>query len=111
MSLCSYCHIRRATWFYAPGEEVACCKCVPRGCSCQVEPDNWDGCEESEEEAWKEDNLIEFIDDFDRPLPCVEWMNIRHDKKTLRKMGFGKNEKKSRKWVDPKNKENIVDKE
>jgi hypothetical protein len=87
-----------------PSSENACCKCVPRGCSCNIEPENWDGSPEQEDSAYKENNYIEYLDDFDRQCPCCEWTPIRNDKKTLTKMGVS-SKRNTRKWEYPKSME------
>lgn len=51
---CDKCHWRKAKWYYAPGYEIRCDECVPRGCSCN------DGEPERDEKG--------------RRYPCCEWM-------------------------------------
>ena len=68
LNICSNCHIRRATWMYAPGDEIACDKCVPRGCTCNQEPIDGDY-ENLSPENWKE-----ATDEQGRKYPCCEWL-------------------------------------
>lgn len=51
-----------AVWFYMPGDSCYCDKCVPRGCSCNLDDD---------------DRPI--LDDKGRELPCVEYFYIDGD--------------------------------
>ena len=69
-NLCSYCEQEKATWFYAPGREIACDACVPRGCSCNEEP--LDGNYDNMDPA----NWAEPTDEMGRKYPCCEWMRI-----------------------------------
>ena len=59
-----------ATWVYMPKSEdypFYCDKCVPRGCSCNLEPKdgNWDNSED--------DNWYQPLDELGRKYPCVEF--------------------------------------
>jgi hypothetical protein len=67
---CSWCHFRRAVWWYGPGEDLACDKCVPRGCSCNEEP--VDGNPDNEDPS----NWVEVVDPQGRKYPCCEWMQF-----------------------------------
>jgi len=67
LKLCSYCHIRRAVWYYVPGTAIACDGCVPRGCTCHEYP--LDGKYSNSDPAnWTQD-----LDELGRKFPCVEW--------------------------------------
>lgn len=68
---CSYCHWRTSTWWYGPGHEEACDKCVPRGCSCNQYP--IDGNYENIDPA----NWTDELDTQGRKLPCCEWMRFQ----------------------------------
>lgn len=70
--ICSYCHWRRATYFYAPGRraQTACDKCVPRGCTCNEEPVDGDW-ENVTPNNWKE-----LVDEQGRKYPCCEWFEL-----------------------------------
>ena len=63
---------KTAVWMYMPGreEDVACDDCVPRGCSCNMEPidENW---ENEDPDNWKEPT-----DEKGRKYPCCEWEPI-----------------------------------
>lgn len=58
--LCHICRRAPAVWSFMPGEEEACDDCVPRGCSCQENPETG--------KQW--------ADARGRLLPCVEWMKL-----------------------------------
>jgi hypothetical protein len=64
---CSYCHWRTSVWSYMPGHHEACDQCVPRGCSCNMEP--VDGDYENADPA----NWAEPLDEQGRKSPCCEW--------------------------------------
>lgn len=64
---CHDCHWRYATWLYAPGIKNCCDKCVPRGCSCTMEPKDGDYENESP------DNWEKQRDEQGREVPCCEW--------------------------------------
>lgn len=71
---------------------MACDKCVPRGCSCNIEPDpnimaEYNG-DYNDAYLWKDENLIEHVDDFGRKLPCIEWETLPTRKSKLSKMGM-----------------------
>lgn len=60
--LCDKCQ-SPAIWYYMPSSDIQYCdECVPRGCSCNIF-DN-----ESDEE---------YVDDFGRKYPCVEYMECK----------------------------------
>ena len=51
---CPYCQKVEAKWVYMPNGEYACDDCVPRKCSCNMEPMDGD---------WENE----------KHLPCCEW--------------------------------------
>ena len=59
-----------AVWSYMPGQESACDKHVPRGCSCNMEPKDGDW------ESTDLSNYEEPIDEQGRKFPCCEWMKL-----------------------------------
>lgn len=64
-----------AVWMYAPGHgedfnDFYCEKCVPRGCSCQLEPVDGDY------DNLNSDNWVNAVDELGRLLPCVEFFYI-----------------------------------
>ena len=59
---------RDAVWSYLPGSESVCDECVPRGCSCNVEPK--DGDWENEDPT----NWEEVVGEDGRKYPCCEWV-------------------------------------
>lgn len=67
LNCCHYCYWRRATWSYMPGIKCACDGCVPRGCSCTMEPIDGD-CENEDPANWDY-----AMDDKGRKVPCCEW--------------------------------------
>lgn len=69
--ICSYCHIRKAKWMYMPGIEMACEKCVPRGCMCNLEPKDPNNYDEENPNDWYQP-----LDDKGREYPCCEWMEV-----------------------------------
>lgn len=77
LNRCSYCHWRKAVWFYMPSDdfEIACDKCVPRGCSCNDFPVDKEGnglCYfeiEGDHTDWKP-----YLDEQGREYPCCEWL-------------------------------------
>lgn len=62
----------KATWHYTPCNEdqVACDDCVPRGCSCNLEPRDGNIHNDSP------DNWYQPLDDQGRKWPCCEWWQI-----------------------------------
>ena len=68
LNLCGFCLRRKAVWSYAPGLEYACDECVPRGCSCNMEPKDDDYNNDAP------DNWVERVDAKGRKYPCCEWM-------------------------------------
>ena len=65
---CTFCHFRKAIWWYGPGYEQACEECVPRGCDCNKDPVDGD-CDNIDPANW-----VEAIDEKGRKWPCCEWM-------------------------------------
>ena len=67
MTKCSYCQKVEATWVYMPNGKCACDDCVPRKCSCNIEPKdgNW--------ESTDDGNWEYAMDENGRHLPCCEW--------------------------------------
>jgi hypothetical protein len=63
--ICEECG-KKAAWIYISGE-LLCDKCVPRGCSCNMEPK--DGNYENEDP----NNWEEPTDEKGRKYPCCEW--------------------------------------
>jgi len=53
-----------------PREECACDDCVPRGCSCNMEPKDGDW-ESADDSNWEYT-----LDENGRHLPCCEWEPI-----------------------------------
>lgn len=72
---CDICHWRMSDWWYGPGNGEACDTCVPRGCSCTVEP--LDGNYENLDPA----NWEKAKDPQGREVPCCEW--FRYDSPPL----------------------------
>jgi hypothetical protein len=71
MPKCLYCRKAEASWVYMPSGEYACDDCVPRKCSCNMEPidGNW----ENENES----NWDYIKDEKGKHLPCCEWEQIK----------------------------------
>lgn len=67
---CSFCG-NDATWMLMSGRDNACDECLPRKCSCTMEPKDGDW-ESMDRENW------EYRKDVDgRYLPCCEWEEIK----------------------------------
>ena len=64
---CHFCHWRRAVWSYMPGRDSACDECVPRGCSCTMEPIDGDY-DNIKPGSWEHQT-----DEKGRKIPCCEW--------------------------------------
>lgn len=81
---CTKCgSIPKEGWIYMPSTEDRCdhfyCdNCVPRGCSCNH--DLKDGIDYESDEATKEENWIEKLDEKGRRYPCCEywWGDNQH---------------------------------
>lgn len=56
-----------ASWLYMPGGDLACDECVPRGCSCNLEPKDGDY------DNLDPKNWAEPLDNKRRFFPCCEW--------------------------------------
>lgn len=67
--MCHVCKIRMATWAYMPGTGNYCDVCVPRGCSCTMEPENGDY--ENPDAKW-----VYALDTLGRKIPCCEYSQI-----------------------------------
>ena len=67
MPKCLYCQKVEAKWVYMPNGEYACDDCVPRKCSCNMEPIDGD-LESTDANNWKY-----ALDENGRHLPCCEW--------------------------------------
>ena len=67
--ICEIC-IAKSTWIYMPSGEEFCDNCVPRGCSCNLEPidGDWDN---QNPENWTENK-----DELGRLLPCCEYEKL-----------------------------------
>ena len=65
---CTFCKFRKAIAWYGSGTEEACNKCIPRGCSCNIEPVDGDW-ENTDPSNWEER-----VDERGRKYPCCEWM-------------------------------------
>ena len=70
MAKCSYCQKVEATWVYMPNGKCACDDCVPRKCSCNIEPKDGDW------ESADDNNWEYVVDENGRHLPCCEWERI-----------------------------------
>ena len=68
---------KNATWSYMPGASDYCDDCVPRGCSCNLEPKpKFDYIETYEEEPHNPEHWQKAKDDKGRELPCCEYWEI-----------------------------------
>ena len=75
---CDHCD-NLAVWLYMPKGDLSCEKCVPRGCSCQMELKP--GVEETYEVIADDLDIIsnpdedyeQLTDKEGRLLPCIEW--------------------------------------
>lgn len=67
---CSFCQKTEPIWVYMPSGKYACDNCVPRKCSCNMEPidGNWENENESNWDYVK--------DEKGKHLPCCEWEPI-----------------------------------
>lgn len=64
---CDTCN-EKAVWYYGPRTEQYCDDCVPRGCSCNLEPVDGDH-HNLDSDNWKEE-----VDDQGRLFPCCEYI-------------------------------------
>jgi len=70
---------KRAVWLYMPdtdekgGNDYYCDDCVPRGCSCNLEP------KDNNYENQSPDNWYQPLDDKGREFPCCEFFYIGED--------------------------------
>ena len=62
---------KKAVWLYMPNSKehpYYCDECVPRGCSCNLEPKNGD---------WENpDEWIQPLDKLGREYPCIEFHRL-----------------------------------
>ena len=70
MIICSYCEKAKATWMLMSGDLDACDDCLPRKCSCNIEPIDGDW------ESSDDDNWVYRMDENGKHLPCCEWEKI-----------------------------------
>ncbi len=69
MERCDICN-KKAIWFYMPGKEQYCDECVPRGCSCNIEPKDGDY------DNLDPKNWVEELDNEGREYPCCEYWKL-----------------------------------
>ncbi len=66
----------KARWLYMPSysgvqkNDYYCEDCVPRGCSCNMEPVDGDA------DNTNPDNWAQVLDDKGRPFPCCEYFSV-----------------------------------
>lgn len=70
MIICPYCQKVEAKWVYMPNDKYACDDCVPRKCSCNMEPKDGDW------ESTDDSNWEYTLDENEKHLPCCEWERI-----------------------------------
>jgi hypothetical protein len=73
---CTICG-KKAEWVYMPGTGNYCDKCVPRGCSCNINLK--DGIDYDSEEAKLPENYVEKLDEKGRRYPCCEYWELTED--------------------------------
>ena len=66
---CLICN-NKSRWIYMPSGEEFCDSCVPRGCSCNLEPIDGDW------ENQNPENWVENKDELGRLLPCCEYEKL-----------------------------------
>ena len=84
---CDKCHSKTATWEYQPSDDYKdhyfCEDCVPRGCSCNIDPDTNE----------------QYTDDQGRLLPCCEFADSPNGW-TANYLLRGQGQSKFVKWIN-----------